>query len=375
MKRRCFAVPGAILLLIAAGCTGPAVAESPSTTPVEQPLAPSEIGELVASMQTAVGAADLDAYLALVDLSDPVFALEHTRLADDWGPNPVDQYRLQLAHLVVADETATGQLTVTWALQGDDAPRTATFAVRFTHAPSGWRYAGEDWISTKVPHFAVMVAPGLEDAVPAIVADLPGIYDHVTTTLDYEPAASMEIKLYADAAALVANTMLSLPEIHGWNEPGESLKLRIDPEFPSLSPAIAHEFTHFVGFDRAGTHRSLMPWWLDEGLATFVGAAYEAPERAADRLAQVVAWQAADELAPWDEMAVFETTPRELWQFAYAQGYAMVRYVTRTYGDEARNAWLAAMATEMTIDGATPAALGVSFDELDADFRQWLEAP
>jgi hypothetical protein len=54
---------------------------------------PSEIAELVASMQAAVEAADRDAYLALVDLSDPRFALEHTRWADDWaGANPVDQY-------------------------------------------------------------------------------------------------------------------------------------------------------------------------------------------------------------------------------------------------------------------------------------------
>jgi hypothetical protein len=50
----------------------------------------------------------------------------------------------------------------------------------------------------------------------------------------------------------------------------------------------------------------------------------------------------------------------------------VVRYVSESYGDEERNAWLAAMATEMKIDDATPAFLGVSFDELDAGFRHWL---
>ena len=34
--------------------------------------------------------------------------------------------------------------------------------------------------------------------------------------------------------------------------------------------------------------------------------------------------------------------------------------------------WLAAMATEMDIDEATPAELGRSFDRLDAAFRNWL---
>ena len=360
--------------LFVVGCAGPPSVASPQPS-IGQSPAVNEIDGLVVAMEAAVLAGDEAAYLSLVDLSDPVFALEHTRWADDWaGPHPPREYALTLANLEINHQTAAGQLTVTWTLARDEGPRTATFPVRFVHGSGGWRYAGESWVATDVPHFRVLVAPGLEDAVPTIVADLPGIYDRVTTSIGYQPAGSMEIKVYADGAGLVANTLLSLPNIHGWNEPGEALKLWIDPEIPSVSPAIAHEFTHFIGFDRAGTRRSLMPWWLDEGVATFVAAAYESPERGAERLARVVAWQAAGELAPWAEMAVFEETPRELWQFAYLQGYSMVRYVTETYGDEMRNAWLAAMATEMTIDDATPAALGVSFDELDTGFRQWLAA-
>lgn len=369
-----------VLLGLVAGCSAPApvlVTAQPSPIPDSSlnPAAANEINELVVSMESALQAGDKAAYLSLVDLSDPVFALEHTRWADDWaGPHPPREYHLSLADLVINHQTAAGQLTVTWTLRDGDAARTAAFPVRFTHGAGGWRYAGENWVATQVPHFRVLVEPGLEDAVPAIVADLPDIYAHVTTSIGYEPAASMEIKLYADAASLVANTLLSLPDIHGWNEPGEALKIRVDPAIPSLTPAIAHEFTHFIGFDRAGTRRSRMPWWLDEGVAVFVAAAYAPPERAAESLAQVVAWQAAGELAPWSEMAVFEKTPRELWQFAYPQGYALVRYVTETYGEEKRNAWLAAMASEMTIDEVTPSALGVSFDELDTGFRQWLAA-
>lgn len=116
-----------------------------------------------------------------------------------------------------------------------------------------------------------------------------------------------------------------------------------------------------------------MPWWLDEGIATFVAAAYDTGD-APHHLEQVATWEAAGELAPWQEMAVFEDTPLELWQFVYPQGYAMVRYVTERFGGAKRNAWLAAMATEMDIDRATPSVLGVSFDGLDAAFRQWLLA-
>ena len=324
-------------------------------------------------MAAAVVAGDRAAYLALVDVSDPVFALEHGRWADEWsGPKPVAEYALEVAGLAIDGEAATGQLSVHWRLQDGEELRAATFAATFSHGQQGWRYAGERWLATDAPHFRVLVAPGLEDTVPGIVADLPAIYDHVTTSLGVVPAGSMQIKEYLGAEALVANTLLSLPLIRGWNEPGEALKLRADPEDPSQQLVIAHEFSHFVLFDRAGTHRTRMPWWLDEGVASFVASAYETPD-AGDRLAQVVAWEAAGELAKWDDMAVFEATPLELWQFAYPQGYAMTRYVTETYGAAKRNAWLAAMATEMDIDEATPAALGLSFDDLDAGFRAWLK--
>ena len=42
------------------------------------------------------------------------------------------------------------------------------------------------------------------------------------------------------------------------------------------------------------------------------------------------------------------------------------------FGAERRNDWLAAMATEMDIEAATPAELGRTFRELDGEFRGWL---
>jgi hypothetical protein len=363
------------------GPSSPAATQSPATIPSGTDAPSSavvDIEVLVASMEAAVRAADQATYLDLVDLSDPVFALEHTRWSDEWaGPSPVAEYALGVSDLAVAGEAATGTLSVTWMLQTEDESRTATFPARFTRNSLGWRYAGEVWVPTEVPHFRILVAPGLEGWVPGIEADLPRIYDRVTAALGHEPAGSMEIKAYADPQDLVANTLLSLPTILGWNEPGEALKLQVEsyqplqPGAPVLSSVIAHEFSHFLGFDRAGTQRSRMPWWLDEGVATYVAREFEGPG-ARDRLAQVIDWNAAGELADWEAMAVFEEAPRELWQFAYPQGYAMVRYVTEEYGVSSRNAWLAAMATEMDIAEATPSALGLTFEELDAGFRAWL---
>lgn len=351
----------------------PAATASRPTSPAPEPqAAQAAILAVIDSMAVAVLAGDRAAYLALVDLTDPVFALELSRLADDWSTrNPVDEYALTLAGVAVEGTVATGQLTVTWQLPGMENQRSATFAVRFTNDAGGWSYAGEIWASTDVPHFRILVAPGLEGEVGQIADDLPSVYDDVTGALGHVPAGSMEVKLYGDPEALVANTLLSLPPILGWNEPGEALKLRLREDASSLTPVIAHEFVHFMCFDRAGTQRTRMPWWLDEGVAGYVAEAFEGPSQG-DRLAQVAAWAAAGELADWGDMAVFEDTPQSLWQFVYPQGYAMVRYVTERYGEGERNAWLASMATAMTIDEATPAAFDITFDELDGNFRQWL---
>lgn len=334
------------------------------------------VDAVVQAMTAAVAAGDDAAYLAHVDLADPVFALEHTRWVADWaGPHPVITYALQVDGLGVdsAATAATGRLTVTWTIDGFEAPRTATWTATFTGGPAGWRYAGEVWTATEADHFRLLVAPAVHGAEAAIMPALPDVYDLVTSTLDYTPDGSMQIKVYADSTALVANTLLSLPLIRGWNEPGEALKLYFEPGDESVLGVVAHEFTHFALFDRAGTQRTRMPWWLDEGVASFVARALGQPPDAPDEQLQLVAeWAASGELATWTDMAVFEETPLELWRFVYPQGYAMVAFVTDAYGASKRNAWLAAMATEMTIDVATPTALGVSFDELDAAFRAWV---
>jgi hypothetical protein len=352
----------------------PTVAPTPSSgsaTPGASP--PGAVADLVGAMEAAVLAVDADAYLALVDTTDQVFATEHERWAGDWANVDLREFDLTVSDVSISESNAlaTGTLTVVW--ETDDQPlRTAELDVQFTRSGGGWLYAGETWVTEEVEHFRVRVAPGLESEIPAITVDLPYVYEHVTESIGHEPQGVMEIKLYTGAPELVATVQLGLPDIRGWTEPGEALKLRLDPEAPSLTPAIAHEFTHFVEFDRAGTQRSRMPWWLSEGLAVYVAYHFEGEDLGELRLEQVREWAAEGDLVDWSEMSVFEATRQSLWQFVYPQGYAMTRFVTEEYGEELRNDWLAAMATEMDITQATQAELGISFEELAADFEAWL---
>jgi hypothetical protein len=77
-------------------------------------------------------------------------------------------------------------------------------------------------------------------------------------------------------------------------------------------------------------------------------------------------------LVDWELLADFEETPVELWGFVYVQGYAFVRYITQTYGEDRRNEWLRLMATEMDIYEASEVVFDRTFDQLNRKFQSWL---
>ena len=357
--------------------SAPTLAPTATTATGPTPLAAdaAALQAVVASLQQAVLDRDRAAYWAYVDETDAVFALEHARWADDWSRAPLlADYALKLDAVSFSGDTATGTLTVSWRTLAEDETRLASFPVRFTRAASGrWRYAGELWIDVEAEHFLVRAQPGLASAAETVRAALPAVHAHVTRSLEYTPAGRLQIKLYGTVEALVANTLLSLPPIHGWNEPGEALKLYAGPG-AAPDAILAHEFTHFIEFDQAGTARSRMPWWLSEGLAVYVAQDYAPDPAQAAQIDLVATWSAEGDLAAWDTLSVFETTPPELWRFVYPQGYAFATFVTDTYGEPQRNAWVRAMATDMDLAQATPAVLGLTFEALDQQFRAWLAA-
>lgn len=333
------------------------------------------IQTLVEAMTEAVFAQDRDTYLSYVDLSDPVFALEHSRWVDEWATTtPVDRFSLAVDNIRVRGEEATAKMTMKWALRPDTSYVQADYPVRFTRDSGGtWRYAGEYWIMYEAGvKFRVLFTPGREDVAYTLIDLLPDVYDHVTDSLHYQPSDVTEIKLYENSEAIVANTLLSLPPISGWNEPGESLKLVIRPDDGYMQSVLAHELTHKLTFDMAGTAHGQFPWWVEEGIAQYVASEYWEYGRASETLAAVIQWQEHGQLADWDTISDFKTTPQPLWRYVYPQGFAFIVYVTETFGESARNDWLRDMAGEMDVYAASEAVFDQSFETLVNGFEAWL---
>lgn len=330
------------------------------------------ITTLVAQMESAVQRRDQTTYLSYINRSDPLFTLEHTRWSDEWAARSIaTAYEMAVDTITITGDTATATLRITWSTATMDE-RTADLPVWFRRDGEGeWKYAGEQWVMYETDHFVVLVAPGQEAFAEEILPSLPAIYDHATQSLDHTPSTRNTIKLYDSSADLVAMTLLSLSDITGWNEPGESLKL-FNREGRIPQAIIAHEFTHFLTFDMANTTHGKSPWWLMEGLAQYVAAEFWADGEAEAYLELVVEWNAEDNLIPWAAISDFNNIQTNRWRDTYPQGYSFVRYVTETYGVAARNEWLRRMSATDTIETATPAAFGVTFEQADTAWREWL---
>ncbi len=331
------------------------------------------IAAVVAGMAHAVATQDSAAYLAWVDLSDPVFASEQRYWAGDMvDAGPLDRFSLHVSAIAVEGDTATAQLDILWALLPNTSYREAVLPVRFVRTADGWRYAGELWITLETEHFRVYALPGLEPVAQQVIDVLPGIYDYVTDHLDYTTLNVMQIKLYDSQDALGAAVGLSLPPILGWNEPGESLKLAVTEGEPPTNATLAHEMTHFLTFDMAGTTHGGYPWWVEEGISELIASQYWPVGRAQSQLSTVIAARNRGQLPEWSAITDFETTPVALWRYVYPAGYAFMRCLTETYGETARNDWLRALADSPDLDAASQRAFGVEFAALDSTFQVWL---
>ena len=126
----------------------------------------------------------------------------------------------------------------------------------------------------------------------------------------------------------------------------------------------AHEFTHLLVADAAGSAYSQVHTWLNEGLAVYSerqqGNEYESYMSNAIR---------NDRVPPLAGLRTFAGTPRETLQ-AYGQGHAVVSYMLDTYDPALMAEFFATIRTTYNFDKALDATYGVTVPELDNEWRQ-----
>jgi hypothetical protein len=220
-----------------------------------------------------------------------------------------------------------------------------------------------------------MYDEGLEASGEDALKGFALVREHVETGFklnDKElPKRTQKIKLYGSMRHLQLSICLSYENgLGGWNEPNEPIKLLVGRGGKSggLRNVIAHEYGHVATFE-LGPTSNLMPWWILEGVADL------SAEKYSGKGGQFIERQAkAGKLAPWEELADFETVKPQYQTYVYQQGHHMLGYISDRWGRDPRVAWLTLMANGKSLDDATREALGMSFAQLDQEWRATLPA-
>jgi hypothetical protein len=329
-----------------------------------------ELNMLVAKMRQAILTQDKTAYLELMDLSDPIFAVEHSRFVNDWLANPVNQ--LELGFVLLEEKTNSAQGTLTWKYQNkDDDAISASYPVEFHKLEGRWLYAGEYWLELKAENISVKYVPGLEPQAQQVLEQLPEITQHVANSLEFQSQNKATVKIYASSESLTQSVGLSWTVFGGWNELNEAIKISSYPGVNISSRVLAHEITHNYAFEHFGSKS--FPWWLDEGLAEYVSSRYWSATQLENKRRTVTTWAQNNTLEPWENLSDLNTTPTRLWGFVYTQGFAFVQYISQTYGQGNRNRWLSEISSGKSLADASQIAFEKSFAQLDQDFRAWLK--
>ncbi len=364
-----------------------------------------EIEQLLRDMQMTVIAGDVDAYVRLVDSSDPVFFQESRNWAADLPKHKLETFEIRIKEpapageqkdaapntqapegkpadaapaepaVRIGDGVAEAPIELSWSLEGWKAPRTLSWTARFRKDNDRWVYCGEKWNRLESGGVLVLYADGLDEAARAVADVLPEVRKHTHPGFgfdDHSPLAqrTQQVKLYASMPHLQESIYLSYTDgLSGWNEPNEAVKLLVGRRTSreSLKPLLAHEYGHVATFALGDTAR--MPWWILEGAAELSAEDYS---RSRDGNDQVVRrWKAAGQLPPFEEMAAFDDRAKKWYGQVYGQGHHMLGYISDRFGREQRIAWLSAQAQGKDLDTATRDVLGMSFAELD---RQWRDS-
>ncbi len=349
-------------------------------TPARMVAADPGLDLLLQRMTRAVLAGEVAEYLDCVDRRDPAFSIEQQNWAADLERHVPSEFEFRFKEPpTLSDGWADGKVVMTWKMKGG-ASRSLEYPARFSNdSERGWLYAGEKWIVVEGNNVRALCAEGLEDVGKVVVEILPAIREHVHEgfglTEDDIVGRVQPVKLYSSMKHLQQSIYLSYTDaLGGWNEPHEAIKIlaRAGTGPRMLRTLLAHEYGHVATFE-LGDKASAIPWWILEGVAELSAENYSRGRTGVDRT--VRNWASSGGLIEWERLADFRGEAANHYSHVYTQGHHMVGYISDRFGRAARNDWLTRMAAGATPAEATSAAFGVTFEELDAQWRESLTKP
>jgi hypothetical protein len=225
-----------------------------------------------------------------------------------------------------------------------------------------------DWVPLEGPNVTVYAY----DVDPAFHQEILDSAERTITSLAESYGAELDqpVRVWAYTnkedlyGALAPN---SEPWIAGAAYPGLHVLMAVLPpgDIGEVQRVVPHEISHQVLHQATENPFNGPPQWLNEGLATYW------QEAGRDRFYSYALDLAAnEEIPPLRTLNGTFPYDRDGATAAYALSLSAVMYIVDTWGDEGMASLLATFDEGVTYEDAVQQGLGISFDELD---RQWRE--
>lgn len=337
----------------------------------------AEVQQVVAAMEKAVNAADVEGYLRHVSAVDPFFRQEQACWADDLKKIKPETFEMKWENAAMSADgrRVNGEMTWVWRLPKAKNDRKLTFPANFIREDGQWRFAGEVWLHVDGDRCQVLfLDEKLRKEAEGIAEVFPDIRRQVFADFEEKEPAMMQVKLYPRMQHLQASIFLSYVDgIAGWNEPGEAIKLlsmRQGGAGKTIRATLAHELGHAATW-QMGPKSKNVPWWVQEGVAEQVSEFYSNKRRTSANT--VAALIKSKQLCPWDKIHDFSPDALKLSLQVYNQGHHMCAWLTDRFGKKKRNEWLRALASGQSLEEASKQVFGAPFSALAEQWQKIVE--
>jgi hypothetical protein len=181
-------------------------------------------------------------------------------------------------------------------------------------------------------------------------------------------AADLPVTVVLQTATAFQDTTRAPGWVAAWNDGTIRVPVMgLERPTPGLVRVLRHEIAHSFVASRTGSN---CPTWLQEGIAQWLEGGDAAREDAGlASLARAARLPRLDSLEqPFVGLGEAEA------QRAYASSLSAVAFIQRTRGDEGLKRLIAALATGLPAKEALPAAIGLSYAELQRAWERGLAA-
>lgn len=233
-----------------------------------------------------------------------------------------------------------------------------------TRIESGWKEIPDDEGLLTVFYYGDFV----ERRARTILETAQSTIKQMGPVLGITPQEPIKIVSYSNyrdmAGALPFRSQTVREELitEGQAYPGERVLLVLASE-TTVTGVVSHEFVHILVAEAAGRGYSLVPAWLNEGLAEYGNIDKTSHYDLALNYAIFTR-----RLKPLWYMDTFGGDPDDI-LIGYGQGRSVVRYMIQTYGEAKMAELMGAFHTSLSVDEALEKVYGFDQYGLDTEWR------